>query len=237
MLAPSWQAQAPERCRSGLQGLSFCGPGEVADPAGDVDGVRAQPLVAACDQGHLHRRLHRFLSGGKPGGRAGVQLIHLPARAASAPRSRWYQASAAWRHILSARFPIRFASARARGVSFPPGGGETGTLDDLHHQVAGTASRRRRALGAAPPGWPGSVDLQVKRADHRSHCRCRWVSPPRPRDRQAGVMRPIVAAFVRLPDLAYEVNVGLPGRGAGRTPWERPPVRFDHRCFRAPADR
>jgi hypothetical protein len=48
---------------------------QVDDAAGDVDRVRAEPLVVPRDQGHLHRDGDRRLPGGELGHQAAVQFV------------------------------------------------------------------------------------------------------------------------------------------------------------------
>ena len=52
-------------------------PGQVAHPAGDIDGMVAKPLVKARHQRHFDRHRARHPAGGEFGHQAGVQLVHF----------------------------------------------------------------------------------------------------------------------------------------------------------------
>src|ERR1700744_6615637 len=54
-----------------------CGPSEVGDAAGDIDGVIAQAFVVATNQGHLHYDGYAHLARGELSQKSSMEVVHI----------------------------------------------------------------------------------------------------------------------------------------------------------------
>src|SRR5580693_7197416 len=120
-------------------GRAVCwGSGEVGGPAGDVEGVSSEAVVAACHEGGLHGGRGGGALGGQFGGEAGVQAVHFLVEAGKGGRGGGValvpRVGCLLPHAAGEVTHLGSDRASAGGEV----GGEAGMRGDLHDQVVGS---------------------------------------------------------------------------------------------------